>query len=61
MKELAIEKIELLLNDLKINHNKEQEEKKDGDYALNTLKDIWKYDPARFHMLEQYQCAGNQS
>ena len=25
----------------------EQEEKKDGDYALNTLKDIWKYDPAR--------------
>lgn len=22
----------------------EQEEKKDGDYALNTLKDIWKYD-----------------
>ena len=25
----------------------EKEEKKDGDYALNTLKDIWKYDPAR--------------
>ena len=25
----------------------EQEEKKSGDYALNTLKDIWKYDPAR--------------
>ena len=25
----------------------EQEEKKDGDYALNTLKDIWKYDPLR--------------
>ena len=25
----------------------EQEEKKDGDYALNTLNDIWKYDPAR--------------
>lgn len=25
----------------------EQEKKKDGDYALNTLKDIWKYDPAR--------------
>lgn len=25
----------------------EQEEKKDGDYALNTLKDIWKYDKAR--------------
>ena len=25
----------------------EQEENKDGDYALNTLKDIWKYDPAR--------------
>lgn len=25
----------------------EQEEKKDGDYALNTLKDIWKYDPTR--------------
>jgi hypothetical protein len=25
----------------------EQEDKKDGDYALNTLKDIWKYDPAR--------------
>ena len=25
----------------------EQEEKKDGDYALNTLKDIWKYDPVR--------------
>ena len=25
----------------------EQEEKKDGDYTLNTLKDIWKYDPAR--------------
>ena len=25
----------------------EQEEKKDGDYALNTFKDIWKYDPAR--------------
>ena len=25
----------------------EQEEKKDGDYALNTIKDIWKYDPAR--------------
>lgn len=25
----------------------EQEEKKDGNYALNTWKDIWKYDPAR--------------
>ena len=25
----------------------EQEEKKDGDYALKTFKDIWKYDPAR--------------
>lgn len=25
----------------------EQEEKKSGDYALNTLEDIWKYDPAR--------------
>ena len=25
----------------------EQEEKKDGDYALNTFKDIWKYDPVR--------------
>ena len=25
----------------------EQEEKKDGDYSLNTLKDIWKYDPTR--------------
>ena len=25
----------------------EQEEKKDGDYALNTFKDIWKYDPTR--------------
>ena len=25
----------------------EQEEKKDGDYALNTWKDIWKYDRAR--------------
>ena len=25
----------------------EQEEKKDGDYALNTLKDIYNYDPAR--------------
>lgn len=25
----------------------EQEKKKDGDYALNTLKDIWKYDPTR--------------
>ena len=25
----------------------EQEEKKGGDYALNTLKDIWKYDPMR--------------
>ena len=25
----------------------EQEEKKDGNYALNTFKDIWKYDPAR--------------
>ena len=25
----------------------EQEEKKDGDYALNTLKAIWKYDPTR--------------
>ena len=25
----------------------EQEEKKDGNYALNTLKDIWKYDPMR--------------
>lgn len=25
----------------------EQEEKKDGDYALNTFTDIWKYDPAR--------------
>lgn len=25
----------------------EQEDKKDGDYALNTLKDIWKYDPTR--------------
>lgn len=25
----------------------EQEEKKDGDYALNTFKDIGKYDPAR--------------
>ena len=25
----------------------EQEEKKSGDYALNTFKDIWKYDPAR--------------
>lgn len=24
-----------------------EEEKKDGDYALNTFKDIWKYDPAR--------------
>ena len=26
----------------------EQEEKKDGDYALNTFKDINKYDPARW-------------
>ena len=26
----------------------EKEEKKDGDYALNTFKDIRKYDPARF-------------
>ena len=25
----------------------EQEEKKDGNYALNNWKDIWKYDPAR--------------
>lgn len=25
----------------------EQEEKKDGDYALNTFTDIWKYDPTR--------------
>ena len=25
----------------------EQEEKKDGDYALSNWKDIWKYDPAR--------------
>lgn len=25
----------------------EREKKKDGDYALNTLKDIWKYDPTR--------------
>lgn len=25
----------------------EQEEKKDGDYALNTFNDIWKYDRAR--------------
>ena len=25
----------------------EQEEKKDGNYALNTWKDIWKYDPNR--------------
>ena len=25
----------------------EKEEKKDGDYALNTLKDIWNYDPTR--------------
>ena len=25
----------------------EQEEKKDGDYALNRFKDIWKYDPVR--------------
>ena len=25
----------------------EQEEKKDGNYALNTCKDIWKYDPTR--------------
>lgn len=25
----------------------EQEEKKDGDYALNTFGDIWKYDKAR--------------
>ena len=25
----------------------EQEEKKDGDYALNTFNDIWKYDPTR--------------
>lgn len=25
----------------------EQEEKKDGNYALNTWKDIWKYDPTR--------------
>lgn len=25
----------------------EQKKKKDGDYALNTLKDIWKYDPVR--------------
>ena len=25
----------------------EQEEKKDGDYALSTLTDIWKYDPTR--------------
>lgn len=25
----------------------EQEEKKDGDYAHNTFKDIWKYDPTR--------------
>lgn len=25
----------------------EEEEKKDGDYALNTFKDIWKYDPTR--------------
>lgn len=24
-----------------------EEEKKDGDYALNTFKDIWKYDPTR--------------
>ena len=33
MKELVIEKIELLLNDLKINHNKEQE---DGKSYFNT-------------------------
>ena len=25
----------------------EQEEKKDGNYALNTFTDIWKYDPTR--------------
>lgn len=25
----------------------EQNEKKDGNYSLNTLKDIWKYDPYR--------------
>lgn len=25
----------------------EQEKEKDGNYALNTLRDIWKYDPAR--------------
>lgn len=25
----------------------EEEEKQDGDYALNTFKDIWKYDPTR--------------
>ena len=25
----------------------EQEEKKDGNYALNTWEDIWKYDPTR--------------
>ena len=24
-----------------------EEKEKDGDYALNTFKDIWKYDPAR--------------
>lgn len=24
-----------------------KQEKKDGNYALNTIKDIWKYDPAR--------------
>ena len=23
------------------------EQEKDGNYALNTWKDIWKYDPAR--------------
>lgn len=25
----------------------EQEERKDGNYSLNTMKDIWKYDPSR--------------
>ena len=44
MKELAIEKIELLLNDLKINHNKEQEEGKsyfNTDLVAIRIKEIY--------------------
>ena len=43
MKELAINKLELLLNDLKINHNKEQEEGKsyfNTDLVAIRIKEI---------------------